>query len=93
VQVETTTAQQGEVVHWMDLAEAFVFNGQRVMLIEAVGMLKPAQFDQRYGLFLAASQFFPSPPNSTVNLHLSATHRFIFMQIETLTTVNTVEWL
>jgi len=43
--VEVTAAQKGGVVHWRDLTEGFTFQGQRVVLIGAAGIWKPAQLE------------------------------------------------
>jgi putative restriction endonuclease len=67
--VEAAAAQQGGVVHWKDLTERFVFNGQRVVLIGAAGIWKPAQLDFPISITTSPKDPYSDSPGPDGLLH------------------------
>ena len=67
--VEQCAAQQSGVVHWKDLTERFEYRGQRIVLIGAAGIWKPAQLDLPISITTSPKDPYSDRPGNDGLLH------------------------
>lgn len=67
--VEATAACNGGVVHWNDLTQEFKFQGERVVLIGAAGIWKPAQLKIPISIATSPSDPYSDRPGGDGLLH------------------------